>query len=243
MKQIFTFILSIVLSTHVFAEKTKIVTFEQFFKLDKEHATQMEFTDVNPSSQAWTAIYVVGKQTIPNREAKMNVVLLPEGLINKANPTEKVNQTVLVADDLPLRKTFSLKEFDDLADEIEDQTNKKIQDPVVNDADIIRTYAQVLDWVPEYGAQSFKLSIGVPEQVGFEPIAIYMVVGEGEKPQQVIDLMKQNSNLSADERQEQFRNLSKSPDSMLARMEAKFLIFFVIAAAMAFIYWGKWRGD
>ncbi len=242
-KQIFVLGLGLVLSVQAFALKTKIVTFEQFFKLDKEHAAQMEFTDVSPSTQAWTAIYVVAKQTIPNRTAKMNLVILPEGLINKANPTEKVNQTVLIADDLPMRKKFSFKAFDDIADEIKDQTDKKIEDPIVKDSDMIRTYAQVLDWVPEYGVTNFKLSIGVPEQEGLEPLAIYMVVGEGDKPKQVIDLVKQNSNMTVEERQEQFRNLSKSPDSMLAKMEARFLIFLVVAAAMIFILWGKFRRE
>lgn len=241
LKQIFALVLGLVCSVPVFAVETKIVTFEQFLQLDTEHAAQMEFTDVTPSTQAWTAIYVVGKQTIPNRTAQMNLVILPEGLINKANPTEKLSQTLLVADDLPLRKKFSLKEFDDIADEIEDQTEKKIQDPVVNDSDVIRTYAQVMDWVPEYGIENFKLSIGVPEQNGFEPIAIYMIVGEGEKPQQVLDLMKQNSNLTEEERKEQFRSISKSPDAKLAKFEARILIFFLIAAVMIFIYWGKRR--
>lgn len=241
LKQIFALGLGLVLSIQAFALETKIVSFEQFLKLDPEHAAQMEFKDVSPSTQAWTAIYVVGKQTVPNRTAQMNLVILPEGLINKANPTEKVNQTVLIADDLPLRKKFSLKEFDDIADVIEDQTDQKIQDPIVNDGDIIRTYAQVLDWVPEYGVENFKLSIGVPEQVGFEPLAIYMIVGEGDKPQQVIDLMKQNSNLTAEEREQQFRDIAKSPDSKLARFEARFLIFFAIAAVMIFLYWGKMR--
>lgn len=240
-KKILSLGIGLFFSFQVFALETKIVTFEQFLKLDKEHAVQMEFTDVNPSSQVWTAIYVVGKQTIPNRTAQMNLVLLPEGLINQANPTEKVNQTLLIADDLPLRKTFSLKEFDDIADEIEDQTDKKIEDPIVSDSDVIRTYAQVLDWVPEYGVQNFKLSIGVPEQEGFEPVAIYLIVGEGDKPQQIIDLMKQNSNMTVEEKQQQFQNVSKSPESRLAKIEARFLIFLVIAAVFIFIYWGKWR--
>lgn len=243
LKRIFILGLGLILSMQVIAAKTKIVTFEQFLKLDREHAAQMEFTDVSPSTQAWTAIYVVAKQTIPNRTAQMNLVILPEGLINKASPTEKVNQTILVADDLPLRKKFSLKEFDDIAEEIEDQTDKKIEDPFVKDTDVIRTYAQVLDWVPEYGVENFKLSIAVPEQEGFEPLAIYMIVGEGDKPKQVMDLMLQNSNMSAEERQQQFRDVSKSPDSMMAKMEARVMIFFVIAAAMLFIFWGKWRRE
>ncbi|WP_087552833.1 hypothetical protein [Acinetobacter wuhouensis] len=243
LKQIFAFALGLMLSVHVFALKTKIVTFEQFLKLDQEHAAEMEFTDVSPSTQAWTAIYVVGKQTIPNRTAQMSLVILPEGLINKASPTEKINQTILVADDLPLRKKFSLKEFDDIADEIKEQTGKEIEDPFVKDADVIRTYAQVMDWVPEYGVENFKLSIAVPEQQGFEPLAIYMIVGEGDKPKQVMDLMLQNNNMSAEERQQQFRNASKSPDSMMAKMEARFLIFLVIAAVMIFVLWGKFRRD
>ena len=241
LKQIFALAIGFILSAQTFALETKIVTFEQFLQLDKEHAMQMEFTDVTPSTQAWTAIYVVGKQTIPNRTAQMNLVILPEGLINKANPTEKLSQTLLIADDLPLRKKFSLKEFDDIADEIEDQTDKKIEDPYVKDGDMIRTYAQVLDWVPEDGIGNFKLNIAVPEQNGFEPLAIYMIVGEGAKPKQVIDLIKQNSNLTEQERKEQFRDIAKSPDAKLAKFEARLLIFFAIAAVMMFIYWGKWR--
>ena len=44
--------------------------------------------------------------------------------------------------------------------------------------------------ISKYGIENFKLSIAVPEQDGFEPLAIYMIVGEGTKPQQVIDLIK-----------------------------------------------------
>ena len=241
LKQILFLGMALVFSLHAFALETKIVTFEQFLKLDTEHAGQMEFEGVSPSTQAWTAIYVVGKQIIPNRTAQMNLVVLPEGLINKANPTEKVTQTLLIADDLPLRKKFSLKEFDDIADKIEDQTDIKIEDPIVYDSDVIRTYAQVLDWVPDYGVTTMKLSVGVPMQEGFEPLAIYVIVGEGDKPQQITDLTKQNSNLSAEEKQQQFRDVSNRPESTLARMEAKFLIFFVIAGALMFIYWRKWR--
>lgn len=241
LKKICVLGMGLLLSCSIFAQESKIVTFEQFLQLDVEHAAQMEFTDVTPSTQAWTAIYVIGKQTVPDRTAQMNLVILPEGLINKANPTEKLSQTLLIADDLPLRKKFSLNEFDDIADEIEDQTDKKIQDPVVKDGDVIRTYAQVMDWVPEYGIQDFKLSIGVPEQNGFEPLAIYMIVGEGDKPQQVIDLMNQNSNLTKEEMQDKFRATSNSPESDLIKMETRLMIFLVIAAFMMFLYWGKWR--
>lgn len=241
LKQILFLGMALVFSLHAFALETKIVTFEQFLKLDTEHTGQMEFEGVSASTQAWTAIYVVGKQIIPNHTAQMNLVVLPEGLINKANPTEKVTQTLLIADDLPLRQKFSLKEFDDIADKIEDQTDLKIEDPIVYDNDVIRTYAQVLDWVPDYGVTTMKLSVGVPMQEGFEPLAIYVIVGEGDKPQQITDLTKQNSNLSAEEKQQQFRDVSNRPESMLARMEAKFLIFFVIAGALMFIYWRKWH--
>lgn len=98
----------------------------------------------------------------------MPLGLEPKGLLNKANLAAKRNEAYLIAEKLPLRQKYSLKEFDDITDEIKEQTFAHIQDPTLLPNDRIRVYAQLISWVPsDQQDQSARLKIFVPEQQGF----------------------------------------------------------------------------
>lgn len=236
-------ILSLMFNMQIWAQDFKIAYFEQKFNLNTDQAIALELEEIDPSTQFWTALYVIGQQSMPNRTATMDLVVVPVGAIDKSNPQTEAIRTTLIAEDLPLRKKYSLKEFGDIEDAIEDSTHQKIQDPVISSTDNIRAYAQVTDWVPEYNQKKIELAIGFPSQNGFKPVAVYLIVGEGEKPKQIAQLVKQNSNLTPEQMQENFRNINKSPEATLMKFETRLMIFFAIAATFAFIYWGKSRRD
>jgi len=137
----------------VAAQETKILGFDQVFNLNHDELYELELQNLNPSSQLWTAFYLIGVPKSAAMNTKADFVISGEGVINKdhpANPTEVVS---LVANNLPARENYSFKEFDDLVEEIEDQTGKKIQDPVLGDASNVRVYGQIIDWIPEYNLQ------------------------------------------------------------------------------------------
>lgn len=225
----------------VAAQETKILGFDQVFNLNHDELYELELQNLNPSSQLWTAFYLIGVPKSAAMNTKADFVISGEGVINKdhpANPTEVVS---LVANNLPARQNYSFKEFDDLVEEIEDQTGKKIQDPVLGDASNVRVYGQVIDWIPEYNLQKpAKISFGIANHQNFEIKAAYLVIGEGEKTPQIIAL-NIHQKMDAEQVQNSFQEKSRSHELSFARFEAKFLIFLVIIAATIFLNWGKWR--
>ena len=106
----------------LFAKYFDIVTFQQAVNLSPNQILEAELKNVVPSHQLWTLIYVIGKQTEVGGGSKMTLALEPQGLLNKANLAAKRNEAYLIAEKLPLRQKYSLKEFDDITDEIKEQT-------------------------------------------------------------------------------------------------------------------------
>ncbi|MEG0198667.1 MAG: hypothetical protein RR676_16105 [Acinetobacter sp.] len=222
------------------AQETNIIGFEQFFNLDKEHSYQLELGNLNPASQFWTAVYLVAvPKTTGNQESKLDFLIVGQGLLAKNHPTQPAEAVTLVAQDLPMRKNYSLKEFDDLTDEIEDQTHKEIQDPILTDASNVRVYGKIWDWIPEYNVnQPAKISFGVENAQDFDIKAAYLVVGEGEKTKQIMQLdIQPYSNRGDSIENPQVTRAERN----LVWLETKFMIFFVVTASLIFLKWGKWR--
>jgi hypothetical protein len=242
-KFLWVMVLGFIVNTQVWAQDFKIIHFQQQFNLGTDEGILLEIGNINLSTQFWTVLYVVGQQSTPNRTATMDLVVLPMGAIDKSTAQTEAIVTKLIAEDLPLRKKYSLKEFSAIEDAIEDDTDQKIQDPVLSSKDNIRAYAQVIDWVPEYDQKKIEFQIGFPNQNGFKPAAVYLMVGEGEKPRQIAQLVQQNSNLTKEQMEDKFRDIHKSPETRLMKFETRLMIFFVLAAFFAFLYWGKWRRD
>jgi len=241
LKKLIFFWVGICLSGAVFAKDSKIVGFDQVFNLDTEHAYQLEIGDLNPSSQFWTAFYLVGVPKVVESAAKVDFYVTGDGLLEKSHPANPTEITSLVAENLPIRHNYSFKNFDDLVAEIEAQTGKKIQDPELGEAANVRVYGRILDWIPEYNLQRpAHIMFGLADAQDFDIKAAYLVVGEGDKTPQVLQLDLQQKTDPEQVRQS-FDDTRKSPTFNLASMEAKFLIFLVIAAATIFLNWGKWR--
>lgn len=225
----------------VAAQETKILGFDQVFNLNHDELYELELQNLNPSSQLWTAFYLIGVPKSAAMNTKADFVISGEGVINKAHPANPTEVVSLVANNLPARQNYSFKEFDDLVEEIEDQTGKKIQDPVLSDASNVRVYGQIIDWIPEYNLQKpAKISFGIANQQDFEIKAAYLVIGEGEKTPQITAL-NIHQKMDAEQIQNSFQNKTRSHELSFARFEAKFLIFLVIIAATIFLNWGKWR--
>lgn len=230
------------LSFGAFAQKTKIIGFDQFFNLDAEHSYQLELKDLNPSTQMWTAFYIIGVPKSAGTNTKADFIVTGEGLLEKEHPTNPTEVMTLVANNLPIRQNYSFKEFDDLVGEIEDQTGQKVQDPTFSEQGNIRVYGRILDWIPEYNLQKpAKITFGLADIQNFDIKAAYLVVGEGEKTPQLLKLNIQQK-MDPEQVEQSFRDKSRSHEFRWAGFEAKILIFLTILAATVFLNWRKWRG-
>ncbi|KXZ73651.1 hypothetical protein AVENLUH5627_00486 [Acinetobacter venetianus] len=228
-------------SFSLYAQETKITGFDQFFNLDVEHHYELELKNLNPSAQIWTAFYIVGVPKSAGMQTKADFTVIGEGLLSQAHPTNPTEVMSLMANDLPIRQNYSLKAFDDLASEIESQTGVNIQDPDVNGAANVRVYGRILDWIPEYNLQKpAVISFGITDAQDFDIKAAYVIVGEGEKTPQLMQLNIQEK-ADPEQVQQAFKETTKSSEFRLARFETKFLIFFVILAATIFLNWHRFR--
>ena len=228
------------LSLSLMAQETKIIGFDQVFNLNHDEAYEFELKNLNPGAQLWTAFYLVGVPKSASNNSQADFVVTGEGMINKAhpaNPTERVN---LVANHLPVRQNYSFHEFEDLVDEVEEQTGKKIQDPVLGITDNVRVYGQIMDWIPEYNSSTpAKISFGIANPQDFEIKAAYVVIGEAEKTPQLLAL--DIHPLDTQQLEQSFQEQSHRQQFNIARFEAKFLIFLTLLGAAIFLNWGKWR--
>lgn len=228
-------------SLGVLAQETKILGFDQAFNLNHDEFYQVELKNLAPSSQLWTAFYLVGVPKSGAMSTQADFTVMGEGVINKAHPTNSTDVISLVANNLPIRQNYSFKAFDDLVEEIEDQTGKKVQDPTLSTTENVRVYGQIIDWIPEYNLQQpAKISFGVTNSQDFEIKAAYLVVGEADKTPQLLAL-DIHQKADAEQVKQSFQDTSRSHEFRFARYEAKFLIFLTILAAAIFLNWGKWR--
>ena len=224
------------------ANDLKLIAFQQSINNQPTQTLSLDLPNVAASDQVWTAIYMIGEQVIPNRQSAMLLEIQPQGLINKSNPQEKVSKALLIAEDLPLRKKYSLQEFDDITDAIKADVAKNVQDPVLTQNAQVRTYAQINQWVPSYSKDDvMRLNVSLPQQEGFRAAGVYVLAGLGELPKEISHLAKQNSNLSPEEMKQKFRDIRRAPESSFAFFQSRLMISFVIAAFFAFLLWGKKR--
>lgn len=228
------------LSLSLMAQETKIIGFDQVFNLNHDEVYELQLKNLNPGAQLWTAFYLVGVPKSASNNSQADFVVKGEGVINKvhpANPTERVN---LVANHLLVRQNYSFHEFEDLVDEIEEQTGKKIQDPVLGTTDNVRVYGQIMDWIPEYNSSTpAKISFGITNPQDFEIKAAYVVIGEAEKTPQLLAL--DIHPLDTQQLEPSLQEQSHRQQFSIARFEAKFLIFLTLLGAAIFLNWGKWR--
>ncbi|MEG2846958.1 MAG: hypothetical protein RR876_16415, partial [Acinetobacter sp.] len=127
---------------------------------------------------------------------------------------------------LPVRQNYSLKEFSGLVDEIEVQTGQKVQDPNFSQTGNVRVYGRILDWIPEYNLQKpAKISFSVSNPKYFDIKAIYMIVGEGAKTSQLLELAIENKEIA--KQPPQTSSESKENDSFPLAMKSLFLLIFV----------------
>lgn len=232
----------IFLSSIAQANELKIIAFQQNINMQPAQVLSVELQNVSASDQVWTAIYMVGEQVISNDQSMMQLQIETQGLLNKANPQQKINTTPLIADHLPLRKKYSLNEFDDIADAIETYGSTAIQNPILTQNAQVRTYAQINQWVPTYtNNAAIRLDVSLQQQEGFRLAGLYVIAGLGELPPEISRLANQNSNLSPEEMKQKFRDIRRAPESSFAFFQSRLMIFFVIAAFFAFLLWGKKR--
>ncbi|ENX18118.1 hypothetical protein F895_00186 [Acinetobacter sp. CIP 64.2] len=241
LRKIILFGWGVCLSFGVLAQETKIIGFDQVFNLNHDEFYQVELKNLAPSSQLWTAFYLIGVPKSGAMTTQADFAVKGEGIINKAHPSNSTDVISLVANHLPIRQNYSLKAFDDLVEEIEDQTGQKVLDPTISTTENVRVYGQIIDWIPEYNLQKpAKLSFGVINSQDFDIKAAYLVVGEADKTPQLLAL-DIHQKADVEQVEQSFRNTSRSHEFRFAQFETKFLIFLTILAATIFLNWGKWR--
>lgn len=234
-KRMMLFVCVLFFTDGTFAEETKISGFNQVIDVNPDQNYQSELKDLNPSTQLWTAFYVVGVPQSAGAHTQANLTVTGEGLIAKNHPKIPVENITLIANDLPVRQNYSLNEFKDLVSEIEEQTGQKIQEPNVSQTNNVRVYGQILDWIPEYNLQKpAKISFSIHNSRDFDIKAIYMIVGEGVKTPQLLKLAIGNN---AGEIQETSikTQANASHSSFSNSLVIKVFVFLASAALMGII--------
>lgn len=218
-----------------FAQETKITGFNQILNVNPDQSYQFELKNLNPSTQLWTAFYVVGVPQSAGTDTQANLTIMGDGLIAADHPKTPIESITLIANNLPVRQNYSLKEFSGLVDEIEVQTGQKVQDPNFSQTGNVRVYGRILDWIPEYNLQKpAKISFSVSNPKYFDIKAIYMIVGEGAKTPQLIKLAIENKE-NVGEIQRQSPEAEESNTSFSSSLIMKILIFLGSTALMGII--------
>lgn len=214
------------ISCSAFSQETKIIAFNQVLNLNVDQSYQFELENLNPSTQLWTAFYVVGVPQSAGTDTQANLTIIGDGLIAADHPKTPIESITLIANNLPVRQNYSLKEFSGLVDEIEVQTGQKVQDPNFSQTGNVRVYGRILDWIPEYNLQKpAKISFSVSNPKYFDIKAIYMIVGEGAKTSQLLELAIENKEIA--KQPPQTSSESKENDSFPLAMKSLFLLIFV----------------
>lgn len=173
------------------ALETKVLGFKQISDFNSPVSgpeNTLSLTAVNPNLPVWICLYYVGLKQGDNRDAYNQIALYSDDLLLSSNP--QVNK--LLADALPNRQEFALDENSDVEDLLDQQLDTSIS-PVLLPIDVnakkIRVYSTTADYTQSIDADgTLKLSVFSQQQQDFKPLAIYVIVGQGEQPEALTKL-------------------------------------------------------
>lgn len=214
------------------AVETKILAFEQVLNPGSNQANlgSIILKDVNPALSIWVSLYYVGIKENDERDTYHQFSVQTEGL----EVPDDTYDIKLISDTLPNPKKFQLDENDDVAELMEDSLEQNIKPvilPISFNPKKIRVYSRTIDFVQDINNHgTIQLGIVNGEEYGLRPLGLYMVVGQGEKPEALTSLTTDDVKLEGD----------GMPDKTWRRYGiidpiSGFMIFLVVAGALIYI--------
>lgn len=190
---------SMFLSTSVVAAiKTSILGFQQsgIIQPDQQFLLSMKLYDVNPVLPVWFTLYYVGviDATHSGNAGSddyqgTNTLTLESGqLILQPDPYLLDIHTYMA----PQRKNFNLTEYGDAVDLVEDSLDQKVDDislPPNVSREQVRVFSRTFDFTQNIQANgTISLDINNTGMAGMRPLALYVVAGQGDKPEALTEL-------------------------------------------------------
>jgi len=231
-------ILCCLFSSNIFADSGSTILFKQTLHPKLNELYELELQDIQPSDHIWTAIYLVGRQNYPGLTSKADLVIENQGLLNQADANEFSIHQPLIAENLIQTNLYSFKQFNGLKKLIESSSAQLIEDPNLENTDTIRIYSQINDWIPQYNSYGpTQVRVGIQNSIDFDIVAIYVLVGKGEKPAELSELNFRNVPPSDETetikpeppKMAQIEN----PNNKFSRSEKKLILFVVVTAVIA----------
>lgn len=172
------------------AEDIKILQFKQAINLNNTQTLDLDIKGVEQDTSFWTAVYLVAQQGKPDGQATLSVQVQNEGAVNVAHPAANPYVEHLKAEQLPRAKSVSLVDLPELSRNVKQLTRENIDSPALPEDSAIRAYVQLLDWTPSYNqGETIKLSFSFPAQEGLYAVAAYVMVGQGKKPKELLQIV------------------------------------------------------
>lgn len=183
------------------ALETKVLSFKQIIDFNSAEPcaeNTLLVSNVNPNLPVWIFLYYVGIKQGDNRDAYNQIALYSDDLLLSSNP--QVNK--LLADSLPNRQEFALDENSDVEDLLDEQLDASIS-PILLPTDInskkIRVFSTTADYTQSINADgNIKLSLTSQQQQDFKPLAVYIIVGQGEQPEALTKLRTMDDMMDGD---------------------------------------------
>jgi len=182
LKSIGVFIFCICAYVDVYAQDFKIMQFKQAIDLATTQQIDLEISEVAQDQQFWTAIYVIAHQGMSDAQAQFNVQIQ--------------------ATDLPRSDRYLLTDLPIISAAIQQHDQTKIEAPLLQADNPVRVYTQFIDWLPSYNHQDdIHLRLNIPVQHGLYAAAVYVIVGQGAKPEELLKIALQSETSSLDKPQ------------------------------------------
>lgn len=221
-------------------DATKILAFNQYFDLIDQQKYEVVLPEIAASDQVWSAVYVVLQDKTASGHYFLDLQLLPQGILFKNNPALQKDSLQVESDQIARVQKYSFKEFEELNKLLEKQTSAEIKDTQIFDTTRARVMGRVDEWVPQYNhnGQS-ELSVQFPQLEDVEVKAVYLIVGQGEKPNDIEKIAALNP---AHKFQGNVAQNTAKNEARRSIFEARWLIWGVILCAMIYLGWNKTRG-
>ncbi len=197
LKSIGVFIFCICAYVDVYAQDFKIMQFKQAIDLATTQHIDFEISEVAQDQQFWTAIYVIAHQGMSDAQAQFNLQIQAKGALNIANPAVNPWFSQIQATDLPRSDRYLLTDLPIISAAIQQHDQTKIEAPLLQADNPVRVYAQFIDWLPSYNHQDdIHLRLSIPIQHGLYAAAVYVIVGQGAKPEELLKIALQSETSS-----------------------------------------------
>lgn len=198
------------------AEDLNILQFKQAINLSNTETLDFELKGLTPDTAFWTAVYLVAQQGTPDGQAHMAIKIEKEGATT-ATPL----MTQLKAEQLPRANGLSLLDLPELSRAVTQMSQEDIDTPALPEGSALRAYAQLIDWTSaNNNDDKVKLSFSFPIQEGLYAVSAYVVVGQGPKPKELLDIRANIPQVNPSQVKEiQTENAEAETSGVVAKMQ------------------------